>query len=56
MPELLCFGVLTFTQNEKSTVIFVTPRDAIKLDAFKKTGNPDELVIWLNASFLLYEK
>jgi len=44
-------GAQTFAQDEKSSVIFGMPKEAIKLNAAKMIGNPDELINWLNATF-----
>jgi two-component system chemotaxis response regulator CheB len=52
MLELKEAGAMTFAQDEKSAVIFGMPREAIKLGAAQKTGNPDELIHWLNTTFL----
>ena len=49
--ELREIGAQTFAQDEKSSVIFGMPKEAIKLNAAKKIGNPDELVNWLNTTF-----
>ncbi len=49
--ELCEIGAKTFAQDEKSSVIFGMPNEAIKLNAAKMIGNPDELVNWLNAIF-----
>ncbi len=51
MLELYETGAMTFAQDEKSAVIFGMPREAIKLNAAKMIGNPDELINWLNTSF-----
>jgi chemotaxis response regulator CheB len=42
---------MTFAQDEKSSVIFGMPKEAINLDAAQKIGNPEELINWLNDSF-----
>jgi two-component system chemotaxis response regulator CheB len=44
-------GANTFAQDEKSSVIFGMPKEAIRLNAALKIGNPEELVNWLNAIF-----
>lgn len=44
-------GARTFAQDEKSSVIFGMPKEAIKLNAAKKVGNPEELINWLNTTF-----
>lgn len=49
--ELREIGAQTFAQDEKSSVIFGMPREAIKLNAAKMIGNPDELINWLNTTF-----
>jgi two-component system chemotaxis response regulator CheB len=49
--ELREIGAQTFAQDEKSSVIFGMPREAIKLNAAKMIGNPDELINWLNSTF-----
>jgi len=49
--ELREIGAHTFAQDEKSSVIFGMPKEAIKLNAAKKIGNPDELINWLNTTF-----
>lgn len=49
--ELKHTGAMTFAQDEKSSVIFGMPKEAINLDAAQKIGNPEELIIWLNDSF-----
>lgn len=51
MLELSENGAMTFAQDEKSAVIFGMPREAIKLNAAKMIGNPDELINWLNTTF-----
>jgi two-component system chemotaxis response regulator CheB len=50
--ELREIGAQTFAQDEKSSVIFGMPKEAIRLNAAKMIGNPDELVYWLNSTFL----
>ena len=49
--ELSEIGARTFAQDEKSSVVFGMPKEAIKLNAAKKIGNPDELINWLNSTF-----
>jgi two-component system, chemotaxis family, protein-glutamate methylesterase/glutaminase len=49
--ELCKIGAKTFAQDEKSSVIFGMPKEAIKLNAAKMIGNPDELINWLNSTF-----
>lgn len=44
-------GARTFAQDEKSSVIFGMPREAIKLNAASVIGSPDELVSWINSLF-----
>ncbi len=56
MLELHDAGAMTFAQDEKSSVIFGMPKEAIRLDAAKMIGNPDELVDWLNKAFLSDER
>ncbi len=51
MLDLSNSGARTFAQDEKSSVIFGMPREAIKLNAAKMIGNPQELIHWLNTSF-----
>lgn len=51
MLELYKTGAMTFAQDEKSAVIFGMPKEAIKLNAAKMIGNPDELINWLNTTF-----
>jgi len=51
MLELHNIGAKTFAQDEKSSVVFGMPNEAIKLNAAKKVGNPDELISWLNSTF-----
>lgn len=52
MLELYETGAMTFAQNEQSSVIYGMPREAIKLNAAKMTGTPEELIQWLNNAFL----
>lgn len=49
--ELRNIGAQTFAQDEKSSVVFGMPKEAIKLDAAQVIGNPDDLVNWLNSLF-----
>ena len=49
--ELKQAGAMTLAQDEKSSVIFGMPKEAIKLDAAKQIVNPDELIKWLNTTF-----
>ena len=49
--ELSKIDAGTFAQDEKSSVIFGMPNEAIKLNAAKMIGNPDELIDWLNTIF-----
>jgi two-component system, chemotaxis family, protein-glutamate methylesterase/glutaminase len=56
MLELYKSGAMTFAQDEKSSVVFGMPKEAIKLNAAKMIGNPDELVNWLNKAFLFDER
>ncbi|MBA4410217.1 MAG: chemotaxis response regulator protein-glutamate methylesterase [Bacteroidota bacterium] len=51
MLELHQAGAMTFAQDEKSSVIFGMPKEAIKLNAARMIGNPEELIKWLNTSF-----
>lgn len=49
--ELKKVGAMTFAQDEKSSVVFGMPREAIKLNAAQKITSPEELIDWLNANF-----
>jgi two-component system chemotaxis response regulator CheB len=49
--ELREIGAMTFAQDEKSSVVYGMPKEAIKLNAAKMIGNPDELINWLNTTF-----
>ncbi len=49
--ELRNNGAKTFAQDEKSSVVFGMPKEAIKLNAAQVIGNPDDLVNWLNSLF-----
>jgi len=49
--ELRNVGAQTFAQDEKSSVVFGMPKEAIKLDAAQVIGNPEDLVNWLNSLF-----
>ncbi|MBV5314865.1 MAG: chemotaxis response regulator protein-glutamate methylesterase [Prolixibacteraceae bacterium] len=51
MLELQQSGAMTFAQDEKSSVIFGMPKEAIKLNAARMIGSPEELINWLNTSF-----
>jgi two-component system chemotaxis response regulator CheB len=51
MLELKETGAMTFAQDEKSSVIFGMPKEAIKLNAARIIGSPDELINLLNTSF-----
>lgn len=51
MLELFEAGAMTFAQDEKSSAVFGMPREAIRLNAAKRIGNPEELINWLNSSF-----
>jgi two-component system chemotaxis response regulator CheB len=51
MLELNKIGARTFAQDEKSSVVYGMPKEAIKLNAAKMIGNPDELINWLNSIF-----
>jgi two-component system chemotaxis response regulator CheB len=48
--ELSDAGAMTFAQDEKSSVVFGMPKEAIKLNAAKMIGNPNELINWLNST------
>jgi two-component system, chemotaxis family, protein-glutamate methylesterase/glutaminase len=49
-------GAMTFAQDQKSSVIFGMPKEAIRLNAAKMIGGPDELVNWLNNAFRIDER
>jgi len=51
MLELHQIGANTFAQDEKSSVVFGMPKEAIKLCAAKLVGNPEELINWINSTF-----
>jgi two-component system chemotaxis response regulator CheB len=51
MLELHQAGAMTFAQDEKSSVIFGMPKEAIKLNAARMIGNPDDLINWLNSTY-----
>ena len=51
MLELYKIGANTFAQDEKSSAVFGMPKEAIKLNAAKMVGNPDELINWINSTF-----
>jgi two-component system, chemotaxis family, protein-glutamate methylesterase/glutaminase len=51
MLELCQIGANTFAQDEKSSVVFGMPKEAIKLNAAKQVGNPEELINWINSTF-----
>jgi chemotaxis response regulator CheB len=42
---------MTFAQDEQSSVIFGMPKEAIRLNAAIKIGNPEELINWLNTTY-----
>jgi two-component system chemotaxis response regulator CheB len=48
MLELHEKGAMTFAQDQKSSVVFGMPKEAIRLNAAKMIGSPYELVTWLN--------
>jgi two-component system chemotaxis response regulator CheB len=56
MLELFEKGAMTFAQDQKSSVIFGMPKEAIRLNAAKMIGSPDELVNWLNNAFQIDER
>jgi len=56
MLELHKIGAMTFAQDEKSSIIFGMPKEAIKLNAAKMIGNPNELINWLNTTFQKNER
>jgi len=56
MLELYEIGAMTFAQDQKSSIIFGMPREAIKLSAARMIGNPEELVNWLNKAFQIDER
>ena len=47
--ELHEAGAITVAQDEKSSVVFGMPKEAIKLNAAKMVMNPDELIKYLNS-------
>lgn len=49
--ELRNIGAQTFAQDEKSSVVFGMPKEAIRLNAAQVIGSPDDLVNWLNSLF-----
>jgi len=51
MLDLIQIGANTFAQDEKSSVVFGMPKEAIKLNAAKLIGNPEELINWINTTF-----
>ena len=51
MLELLQIGANTFAQDEKSSVVFGMPKEAIKLNAAKLVGTPEELINWINTTY-----
>lgn len=51
MLELYQIGANTFAQDEKSSVVFGMPKEAIKLNAASRIGNPEELINWINSTF-----
>ena len=50
--ELNEAGAKTFAQDEKSSIIFGMPKEAIRLNAAKMIGNPDDFINWLNAKII----
>lgn len=51
MLKLREAGAMTFAQDERSSVIFGMPKEAIRLNAAIKIGNPEELINWLNTTY-----
>lgn len=48
--ELHDAGATTVAQDEKSSVVFGMPKEAVKLNAAKMVMNPDELIKYLNST------